>query len=185
MIDDQEKDLEKETEMGTKEKDGDEEAKSEKPKKKKRSKKGKTPAKVDALVANNVVLWGLPSQCMSVALSRCGEELGFGFVVNVTKQANMESAWVILKLLLLRYKEAPNKTLVGKENLETTELLYVHFSRLKCMITNSAYDAVQILIEGNEKVPHCKLLLELDTVPVTGAVSWKLGHLKMKKWQNS
>ncbi|KAG7559804.1 hypothetical protein ISN45_Aa05g013810 [Arabidopsis thaliana x Arabidopsis arenosa] len=43
--------------MGTKEKVGDEEAKSEKPKKKKRSKKGKTPAKVDALVANNVVLW--------------------------------------------------------------------------------------------------------------------------------
>ncbi|CAH8270700.1 unnamed protein product [Arabidopsis lyrata] len=57
MIDDQEKDLEKETEMGTKEKDGDEEAKSEKPKKKKRSKKGNTPTKVDALVANNVVLW--------------------------------------------------------------------------------------------------------------------------------
>ncbi|CAH8255702.1 unnamed protein product [Arabidopsis lyrata] len=53
MIDDQEKDLEKETEMGTKEKDGDEEAKSEKPKKKKRSKKGKTPAKEDALVASS------------------------------------------------------------------------------------------------------------------------------------
>ncbi|CAH8279898.1 unnamed protein product [Arabidopsis lyrata] len=38
MIDDQEKDHEKETEMGTKEKDGDEEAKSEKPKKKKKIK---------------------------------------------------------------------------------------------------------------------------------------------------
>ncbi|KAG7595294.1 hypothetical protein ISN45_Aa01g039970 [Arabidopsis thaliana x Arabidopsis arenosa] len=49
----QEKDLEKETEMGTKEKDDDEEAKSEKPKRKKRSKKGKTPAKEDALVASS------------------------------------------------------------------------------------------------------------------------------------
>ncbi|KAG7600656.1 hypothetical protein ISN44_As06g047310 [Arabidopsis suecica] len=50
---DEEKDLEKETEMVTKEKDGDEEAKSEKPKRKKRSKKGKTPAKEDALVASS------------------------------------------------------------------------------------------------------------------------------------
>ncbi|CAE6218731.1 unnamed protein product [Arabidopsis arenosa] len=122
---------------------------------------------------------------MSVALSRCGEELGFGFVVNVTKQANMEKCLGNFEATVTTYREAPNKTLVGKENLETTELLYVHFSRLKYMITNSAYDAVQILIEGNEKVHHCKLLLELDTVPVTGAVSWKLGHLKMKKWQNS
>lgn len=58
------------------------------------------------------------------------------------------------------YREALKKTLTGKENLEITALLYVQFSRLKYMITNSADEAAQILIEGNEKVPHCKLLLE-------------------------
>ncbi|KAH0869255.1 hypothetical protein HID58_076277 [Brassica napus] len=58
------------------------------------------------------------------------------------------------------YREALKKSLVGKENVETTALLYVQFSRLKYMITNSADEAAQILIEGNEKVPHCKLLLE-------------------------
>ncbi|XP_024011149.1 uncharacterized protein LOC18016049 isoform X2 [Eutrema salsugineum] len=96
----------------------------------------------------------------SVALSRCGEELGFGFVENVTKKANMEKRLGNFEAAVTTYREALKKTLIGKENLETTALLYVQFSRLKYMITNSADEAAQILIEGNEKVPHCKLLLE-------------------------
>ncbi|CAA7014450.1 unnamed protein product [Microthlaspi erraticum] len=96
----------------------------------------------------------------SVALSRCGEELGFGFVENVTKKANMEKRLGNFEVAVTTYKEALKRTLIGKENLETTALLYVQFSRLKYMITNSADEAAQILIEGNEKVPHCKLLLE-------------------------
>ncbi|XP_020881069.1 RNA polymerase II degradation factor 1 isoform X2 [Arabidopsis lyrata subsp. lyrata] len=96
----------------------------------------------------------------SVALSRCGEELGFVLVENVTKKANMERRLGNFEGAVTTYREALNKTLIGKENLETTALLYVQFSRLKYMITNSADEAAQILIEGNEKVPHCKLLLE-------------------------
>ncbi|XP_006279931.2 pre-mRNA-processing factor 39 [Capsella rubella] len=96
----------------------------------------------------------------SVALSQCGVELGFGFVENVTKKANMEKRLGNFEAAVTTYKEALKKTLIEKENLETTALLYVQFSRLKYMITNSAEDAAQILIEGNEKVPHCKLLLE-------------------------
>jgi pre-mRNA-processing factor 39 len=96
----------------------------------------------------------------SVALSRCGEELGFGFVENVTKKANMEKRLGNFEAAVTTYREALNKTLIGKENLETTARLYVQFSRLKYVITNSADDAAQILLEGNENVPHCKLLLE-------------------------
>ncbi|KAJ0240657.1 Tetratricopeptide repeat [Hirschfeldia incana] len=97
----------------------------------------------------------------SIALSRrCGEELGVGFVENVTKKANMEKRLGNFEAAYTTYREALKKTLVGKENLETTALLYVQFSRLKYIITNSADEAAQILIEGNEKVPHCKLLLE-------------------------
>ncbi|KAF8118571.1 hypothetical protein N665_0004s0052 [Sinapis alba] len=96
----------------------------------------------------------------SVALSRCGEELGVGFVENVTKKANMEKRLGNFEAAYTTYREALKKTLIGKENLETTALLYVQFSRLKYMITNSADEAAQILIEGSEKVPHCKLLLE-------------------------
>ncbi|VVB08152.1 unnamed protein product [Arabis nemorensis] len=96
----------------------------------------------------------------SVALSRCDEELGFGFVGNVTKKANMEKRLGNFKAAVTTYREALKKTLIGKENLEITALLYVQFSRLNYMITNNADEAAQILIEGNEKVPHCKLLLE-------------------------
>ncbi|CAN6875434.1 unnamed protein product [Brassica oleracea] len=96
----------------------------------------------------------------SVALSRCGEELGVGFVENVAKKANMEKRLGNFEAAVTTYREALKKSLVGKENVETTALLYVQFSRLKYMITNSADEAAQILIEGNEKVPHCKLLLE-------------------------
>uniref|UniRef100_A0A1J3CB41 Pre-mRNA-processing factor 39 n=1 Tax=Noccaea caerulescens TaxID=107243 RepID=A0A1J3CB41_NOCCA len=96
----------------------------------------------------------------SVALSRCGEELGFGFVENVTKKANMEKRLGNFEAAVTTYREALKKSLIGKENSETTAMLYVQFSRLKYMITNSADEAAQILVEGNEKVPHCKLLLE-------------------------
>ncbi|KAL1220498.1 Pre-mRNA-processing factor 39-2 [Cardamine amara subsp. amara] len=96
----------------------------------------------------------------SVALSRCGDELGIGFVENVTKKANMERRLGNFEAAVTTYREALKKTLIGKEHLETTTLLYVQFSRLKYMITNNANEAAQILIEGNEKVPHCKLLLE-------------------------
>jgi pre-mRNA-processing factor 39 len=34
------------------------------------------------------------------------------------------------------YREALNKTLIGKENLETTARLYVQFSRLKYVVSN-------------------------------------------------
>ncbi|CAH8383569.1 unnamed protein product [Eruca vesicaria subsp. sativa] len=96
----------------------------------------------------------------SVALSRCDEELGVGFVENVTKKANMEKRLGNSEAAYTTYREALKKTLTGKENIETTALLYVQFSRLKYMISNSSDEAAQILIEGNEKVPHCKLLLE-------------------------
>ncbi|XP_010494814.1 PREDICTED: uncharacterized protein LOC104771902 isoform X2 [Camelina sativa] len=96
----------------------------------------------------------------SVALSRCSEELGFGFVESVTKKANMEKRLGNFEAAVTIYREALEKTLIGKENLETTGLLYVRLSRLKYMITDSADDAAQILIDGNEKIPHCKLLLE-------------------------
>ncbi|KFK31468.1 hypothetical protein AALP_AA6G116200 [Arabis alpina] len=96
----------------------------------------------------------------SVALSRCGEELGLSFVENVTKKANMEKRLGNFEAAATTYIEALKKALAGKENLETITLLYIQFSRLKYMITNSADEAARILIEGNEKVPHCKLLLE-------------------------
>ncbi|CAH2046209.1 unnamed protein product [Thlaspi arvense] len=96
----------------------------------------------------------------SDALSLCGEELGLGFVENVTKKANMEKRLGNFEAAVTTYREALKKALIEKENLESTALLYVQFSRLKYMITNSADEAAQILIEGNEKVPHCKLLLE-------------------------
>ncbi|CAN8267310.1 unnamed protein product [Cochlearia groenlandica] len=96
----------------------------------------------------------------SVALSRCGEELGLGFVDNVTKKANMEKRLGNFEAAVTTYKEALKKTFIGKENSKSTALLYVRFSRLQYIISNSVDEAAKILIEGNEKVPHCKLLLE-------------------------
>ncbi|XP_062097878.1 pre-mRNA-processing factor 39-2-like isoform X2 [Humulus lupulus] len=47
-----------------------------------------------------------------------------------------------------------------KKMMNTLPILYVHFSRLKYMITDNADAARDILIEGIKRLPNCRLLLE-------------------------
>ncbi|XP_010529144.1 PREDICTED: uncharacterized protein LOC104806115 [Tarenaya hassleriana] len=94
------------------------------------------------------------------ALSRCSKEPGFTFIENVMKKANMEKRLGDFEAADKTYREALEKISAGKENSETLPLLYAHFSRLKYTLTQSADAAKKILMEGIERVPHCKLLLE-------------------------
>ncbi|KAJ7968852.1 putative Pre-mRNA-processing factor 39 [Quillaja saponaria] len=92
------------------------------------------------------------------AFSRMGVETDSNFVENVILKANMEKRLGNNVAAFDAFKEAIEIATVKK--LHALPILYVHFSRLKYMSTNSADAAIDILIDGIKTSPHCKLLLE-------------------------
>ncbi|XP_030480447.2 pre-mRNA-processing factor 39-2 isoform X1 [Cannabis sativa] len=93
------------------------------------------------------------------ALLHCDEESDSNFVENVARKANMERRLGNFVEATNIYEEALKMAELNK-NLDTLPILYVHFSRLKYMITENADAARDILIEGIKRLPSCILLLE-------------------------
>ncbi|KAJ0016764.1 hypothetical protein Pint_10077 [Pistacia integerrima] len=89
----------------------------------------------------------------------CDTETDSTFVENVTIKANMEKRLGNFLAACNVFKEAL-ETAAEKKKLHILPILYVRFSRLQYMTTDSADAARDILIDGIKHVPHCKLLLE-------------------------
>ncbi|XP_022927451.1 uncharacterized protein LOC111434274 isoform X2 [Cucurbita moschata] len=97
-------------------------------------------------------------------------DLDSNFVENIILKANMEKRMGKSTAALNVYREALEMALM-KNKLDVIPSLYIHFSRLKHMITGRADAAIEVLIDGIRNVPLCKLLLEelINFVMVQGA----------------
>ncbi|KAJ1426198.1 Tetratricopeptide-like helical domain superfamily [Sesbania bispinosa] len=93
------------------------------------------------------------------AYIQSGKETDSDFVENVISKANMEKRLGNMESAFSIYKEALEKA-AAEEKLHTVPILYVHFSRLKYMSTNSVDAARDVLIDGIRTLPQNKLLLE-------------------------
>ncbi|XP_062082210.1 pre-mRNA-processing factor 39-2-like [Humulus lupulus] len=93
------------------------------------------------------------------ALLHCDGESDSNFVENVARKANMEKRLGNFVAATNMYEEALAMAEL-KKMMNTLPILYVHFSRLKYMITDNADAARDILIEGIKRLPNCWLLLE-------------------------
>ncbi|GAV79580.1 hypothetical protein CFOL_v3_23045 [Cephalotus follicularis] len=93
------------------------------------------------------------------AFLQCDTESDFGFVENVILRANMEKRLGNFLAASEIFEEAL-EIAAAKNKLHALPMLYVHFSRLKYMTTDSADAARDILIDAIKRMPHCKLLLE-------------------------
>ncbi|KAK9268077.1 hypothetical protein L1049_010516 [Liquidambar formosana] len=93
------------------------------------------------------------------AFLECDRDSDSNFVDNVIKEANMEKRLGNSVAASNIYKRALEMA-AKKQKLHTLPVLYVHFSRLKYMITGSVDVARDVLIDGIKHVPHSKLLLE-------------------------
>lgn len=80
------------------------------------------------------------------------------FVDYVMRRANMEKRSGNSAAAYNVYKEA--LAVATKKMSNTLPILYIHFSRLQYMVTNSVDSARDILIDGVRNVANCKLLLE-------------------------
>ncbi|XP_023758120.1 pre-mRNA-processing factor 39-2 isoform X2 [Lactuca sativa] len=81
------------------------------------------------------------------------------FIETAIKEANMEKRLGNLDTALDIYKKAL-KMAAEKEKMHIIPILYIHFFRLKYLITSSADAAMNLLIAGVQQVPHSRLLLE-------------------------
>ncbi|XP_048230542.1 pre-mRNA-processing factor 39-2 isoform X3 [Ricinus communis] len=90
---------------------------------------------------------------------RCSKESDLDFVENVVIRSNMEKRLGNFIAASTIYKEAIEMA-AKMEKWHILSILYVHFSRLKYMTTDSEDTARDILIDGIKHVPHCKLLIE-------------------------
>ncbi|XP_031740258.1 pre-mRNA-processing factor 39 isoform X2 [Cucumis sativus] len=86
-------------------------------------------------------------------------DLDSKFVENIILKANMEKRMGKSTEAFNIYRDALQMALM-KKKLDVLPALYVHFSRLKHMITGSVDAAMEVLIDGIRNVPLCKLLLE-------------------------
>ncbi|KAK7359154.1 hypothetical protein VNO77_01101 [Canavalia gladiata] len=93
------------------------------------------------------------------AYIQSGKETSSDFVKNVILKANMEKRLGNMESAFSIYKEAL-ETAASEEKLHALPILYIHFSRLKYMSTNSVDDARDVLIDGVRALPQNKLLLE-------------------------
>ncbi|ONI10882.1 hypothetical protein PRUPE_4G074100 [Prunus persica] len=93
------------------------------------------------------------------AFPKCDTESDSQFVKNVMLKANMEKRMGNFAVASNIYKEALEMA-AEKKKLHTLPILYVHFSRLTYMMTDSADAARDVLIDGIKHLPHCKSLLE-------------------------
>ncbi|XP_020225886.1 RNA polymerase II degradation factor 1 isoform X2 [Cajanus cajan] len=93
------------------------------------------------------------------AYIQSGKERDSDFVENVISKANMEKRLGNTESAFSIYKEAL-KMASAEGKLHALPLLYVHFSRLKYMSTDSVDAARDVLIDGVRTLPQNKLLLE-------------------------
>ncbi|KAL2343223.1 hypothetical protein Fmac_004508 [Flemingia macrophylla] len=93
------------------------------------------------------------------AYIQSGKETDSDFVENVIAKANMEKRLGNMESAFSIYKEALKRA-SAEEKLHALPILYVHFSRLKYMSTNSVDAARDVLIDGVRTLPQNKLLLE-------------------------
>ncbi|XP_047168631.1 pre-mRNA-processing factor 39-2 isoform X2 [Vigna umbellata] len=87
------------------------------------------------------------------------EERDSDFVDNVIAKANMEKRLGNTESAFSIYNEALKRA-ATEEKLHALPILYIHFSRLKYISTNSVDAARDVLIDGIRTLPHNKLLLQ-------------------------
>ncbi|KAI9127398.1 hypothetical protein K1719_001957 [Acacia pycnantha] len=88
-----------------------------------------------------------------------GAESDSNFVETVISKANMEKRLGNMEAAFNIYKEALEMA-AAEEKMRARPILYVHYSRLKYMSTNSVDAARDVLIEGIKNLPESKFLLE-------------------------
>ncbi|CAL5411669.1 unnamed protein product [Camellia sinensis] len=81
------------------------------------------------------------------------------FIEKVVKEANMEKRLGNFAAASNVYEKALEMA-AEKQKLQSVPILYIHFARLKYMMTCSVDAARDVIIDGIQHVPHCKLLLE-------------------------
>uniref|UniRef100_A0A5B6ZIY4 Uncharacterized protein n=1 Tax=Davidia involucrata TaxID=16924 RepID=A0A5B6ZIY4_DAVIN len=81
------------------------------------------------------------------------------FIENVIKEANMEKRLGNFAAAFHVYEKALEMA-AERQKLHIIPNLYIHFSRLKYMITSSVDAAMDVIVDGIQHVPHCKFLLE-------------------------
>ncbi|XP_058196087.1 pre-mRNA-processing factor 39-2 isoform X3 [Rhododendron vialii] len=87
------------------------------------------------------------------------KELNSDFVEKVVKEANMEKRLGNFTAASSVYEKALAMA-AERQKLHSVAILYIHFSHLKYMMTGSVDAARDVIIDGIQHVPHCKLLLE-------------------------
>ncbi|CAK9139280.1 unnamed protein product [Ilex paraguariensis] len=93
------------------------------------------------------------------AFLRCDTEFNSNFIQNVIKEANMEKRLGNLEAASNVYEKALEMA-AERKKLHAVPNLYIYFSRLKYMITGSVDAARDVIIDGIQHVPLCRLLLE-------------------------
>nr|GLL45920.1 uncharacterized protein LOC109184621 isoform X3 [Ipomoea trifida] len=103
------------------------------------------------------------------------------FIESVVKQANMEKRLGNDEAACEIYEKALRWAMPDKEKQHFLPKLYIHYYRLKHMLTGGADTSRDVLIEGIKQVPDCRLLYEF--VDLCGTVhdvkkAWNL-HIKL------
>ncbi|XP_076960367.1 pre-mRNA-processing factor 39-2-like [Bidens hawaiensis] len=93
------------------------------------------------------------------AFNLCDTESDSSFVDTAIYEANMEARLGNKNAALGIYDKAL-KIAAKKQKISTIPILYIHFFRLKFLITGSADDAFDLLISGIQQVPFSRLLIE-------------------------
>ncbi|XP_071715826.1 pre-mRNA-processing factor 39-2 [Rutidosis leptorrhynchoides] len=93
------------------------------------------------------------------AFHLCDTESDSSVIDTVVKKANMETRLGNMDTALEIYDKAL-KMAAEKDKMHIIPTLYIHFFRLKFLITGSADAAINLLLEGIQQVPHSRLLLE-------------------------
>ncbi|PSS02958.1 Pre-mRNA-processing factor like [Actinidia chinensis var. chinensis] len=87
------------------------------------------------------------------------DESSSHFIEKVINEANMEKRLGNFAAASSVYEKAL-AVAAERQKLHSVPILYIHFSRLKYMMAGSIDAARDVIIDGIQRVPHCKLLLE-------------------------
>ncbi|KAL8235984.1 hypothetical protein R6Q59_017065 [Mikania micrantha] len=93
------------------------------------------------------------------AFHHCDTESDSSFVETAITEANMETRLGNMDKALEIYNKAL-KMAAKKQRMTLVPILYIHFFRLKFVLTCNADAAIDLLISGIQQVPFSRLLLE-------------------------
>ncbi|XP_059669215.1 pre-mRNA-processing factor 39-2 isoform X2 [Cornus florida] len=93
------------------------------------------------------------------AFVQCNTKSSSYFIEDVKKEANMKKRLGDSAAAFHVYEKALEMA-TERQILHTVPSLYIHFSHLKYMMTGSVDAALDVIIDGIQHVPHCKILLE-------------------------